>query len=117
MTVNDLPIVAFFKHLLDPFIIWSTLILTTWMYDEDFTSYYLVLVIITFFISTYIYERILIYRNWRKGRLLAYMRDTAGLVDHYRYPDISRLCHQISQSVFRASASNLVYCHTTDADC
>ena len=76
MTANDLPIVAFFKHLLDPFIIWSMLILTTWMYDEDFTSYYLVLVIITFFISTYIYERILIYRNWRKGRLLAYMRDT-----------------------------------------
>lgn len=76
MTANDLPIVAFFKHLLDPFIIWSMLILTTWMYDEDFTSYYLVLVIITFFISSYIYERILIYRNWRKGRLLAYMRDT-----------------------------------------
>lgn len=76
MTVNDLPIVAFFKHLLDPFIIWSMLILTTWLYDEDFTSYYLVLVIITFFISTYIYERILIYRNWHRGRLLAYMRDT-----------------------------------------
>jgi len=76
MTANDLPIVAFFKHLLDPFIIWSMLILTAWVYDEDFTSYYLVLVIITFFISTYIYERILIYRNWRKGRLLAYMRDT-----------------------------------------
>ncbi len=76
MTANDLPIVAFFKHLLDPFIIWSMLILTTWIYGEDFTSYYLVLVIITFFISSYIYERILIYRNWRKGRLLAYMRDT-----------------------------------------
>lgn len=76
MTVNDLPIVAFFKHLLDPFIIWSMLILTTWLYQEDFTSYYLILVIITFFISSYIFERILVYRNWRKGRLLAYMRDT-----------------------------------------
>ncbi|MDE2389139.1 MAG: undecaprenyl-phosphate glucose phosphotransferase [Betaproteobacteria bacterium] len=76
MTANDLPIVAFFKHLLDPFIIWSMLILTAWFYHEDFTSYYLVLVIITFFVSTYIYERILIYRNWRKGRLLAYVRDT-----------------------------------------
>ncbi|MBP6059136.1 MAG: undecaprenyl-phosphate glucose phosphotransferase [Nitrosomonas sp.] len=76
MTANDLPIVAFFKHLFDPFIIWSTLIFTAWIYGEDFTSYYLVLVIITFFISTYIYERILIYRNWRRGRLLAYMRDT-----------------------------------------
>jgi putative colanic acid biosynthesis UDP-glucose lipid carrier transferase len=76
MRGNDLPIVAFFKHLLDPFIIWSMLILTAWLYEEDFTSYYLVLAIITFFISSYIYERILIYRNWRKGRLLAYMRDT-----------------------------------------
>ena len=76
MTANDLPIVAFFKHLLDPFIIWSMLILTVWFYHEDFTSYYLVLVIITFFVSTYIYERILIYRNWRKGHLLAYVRDT-----------------------------------------
>ncbi|PXW79661.1 putative colanic acid biosynthesis UDP-glucose lipid carrier transferase, partial [Nitrosomonas sp. Nm84] len=76
MTTNDLPIVAFFKHLLDPFIIWSMLILTTWLYDEDFTSYYLILVIITFFISSYIYERTFIYRNWRKGRLLAHMRDT-----------------------------------------
>jgi putative colanic acid biosynthesis UDP-glucose lipid carrier transferase len=76
MTANDLPLVAFFKHLLDPFIIWSMLILTTWIYNKDFTSYYLVLVIITFFISTYIYERILVYRNWQKGRLLAYMRDT-----------------------------------------
>ncbi len=76
MTTNDLPIVAFFKHLLDPFIIWSMLILTTWIHDEDFTSYYLILVIITFFVSSYIYERTFIYRNWRKGRLLAHMRDT-----------------------------------------
>ncbi|HQU97979.1 MAG TPA: undecaprenyl-phosphate glucose phosphotransferase [Nitrosomonas sp.] len=76
MTTNDLPVVAFFKHLLDPFIIWSMLIFTTWIYDEDFTSYYLILVIITFFISSYIYDRTLVYRNWRKGRLLAYVRDT-----------------------------------------
>jgi putative colanic acid biosynthesis UDP-glucose lipid carrier transferase len=77
MTSNDLPIVAFFKYLLDPFIIWGMLILTTWLYNEDFTSYYLILIIITFFISSYIYERTFIYRNWRKGRLLAHMRDTA----------------------------------------
>ncbi|MBK7493508.1 MAG: hypothetical protein IPI17_17415 [Nitrosomonas sp.] len=75
MTVNDLPIVAFSKHLLDPFIIWSMLILTAWLYDEDFTSYYLVLVIITFQVSPHIYERISRH-NWRKGRLFAHMRDT-----------------------------------------
>lgn len=76
MTTNDLPIVAFFKRVLDPFIIWSMLIVTTWLYDEDFTSYDVILVIITFFISSYIYEGTLIYRNWRKGKLFAYMCDT-----------------------------------------
>ncbi len=76
MTTSDLPIVAFFKRILDPFIIWSMLILTTWFYDKDFTSYYIVLAIITFFVSSYVYEGTLIYRNWRKGRLYAYMRDT-----------------------------------------
>ncbi len=76
MTANDLPIVAFFRHLLDPFIIWGMLVLITWAYDEEFTGHYLVLMIITFFISTHIYEQTAIYRNWRKGRLLAYIRDT-----------------------------------------
>ncbi|MDP1558926.1 MAG: undecaprenyl-phosphate glucose phosphotransferase [Nitrosomonas sp.] len=76
MTANDLPIVAFFKYLLDPFIIWGMLVLLTWAYDEDFTGYYLVLMIITFFISSYVYEQTAIYHNWRRGRLLAYIRDT-----------------------------------------
>ena len=76
MTVNDIPIVAFFKRLLDPFMIWGLLILITWMYDETFTGYYMVLVIITFFISSYIYEQTNIYRTWRNGKLLAYIRDT-----------------------------------------
>lgn len=76
MTVNDIPVVAFFKRLLDPFMIWGLLILIAWMYDETFTGYYLVLMIITFFISSYIYEQTHIYRNWRNGKLLAYIRDT-----------------------------------------
>lgn len=75
MITNNLPIVAFFKNLLDPFIIWGMLILTTWLYDEDFTSYYLILVVLTYFISSYIYERILISRNWRRDQLLTYVSD------------------------------------------
>ena len=67
MTANDLPIVAFFKRLLDPFIIWAILILLTWVYDETFTGYYLVLIVVTFFISTYVYEQTAIYRNWRRA--------------------------------------------------
>ena len=76
MTVNDIPVVAFFKRLLDPFLIWGSLILITWAYDETFTGYYMVLMIITFFISSYIYEQTNIYRTWRNGKLLAYIRDT-----------------------------------------
>ena len=76
MTANDSPIVAFFKHLLDPFIIWGMLVLLTWVYDEVFTGYYLVLMVITFGLSSYIYEQTAIYHNWRKRRVLAYIRDT-----------------------------------------
>ena len=76
MTVNDTPVVAFFKRLLDPFLIWGMLILIAWMFDEIFTGHYLVLMIITFFISSYVYEQTNIYRNWRNGNLLVYISDT-----------------------------------------
>ena len=76
MTVNDTPVVAFFKRLLDPFMIWGMLILLAWIYDETFTGYYLVLMIITFFISSYVYEQTNIYRTWRNGNLLVYISDT-----------------------------------------
>jgi putative colanic acid biosysnthesis UDP-glucose lipid carrier transferase len=76
MTVNDIPVVAFFKRLLDPFLIWGLLILIAWAYNEPFTGYYMVLMIITFFISSYVYEQTNIYRTWRNGKLLAYIRDT-----------------------------------------
>jgi len=76
MTVNDIPVIAFFKRLLDPFMIWGLLIFTAWIYDESFNGYYLVLMIITFFVSSYVYEQTSIYRSWRSGKLLAYIRDT-----------------------------------------
>ena len=76
MTVNDTPVVAFFKRLLDPFIIWGMLILLAWVFDETFTGHYLVLMIITFFISSYVYEQTNIYRTWRNGNLLVYASDT-----------------------------------------
>lgn len=76
MSANDVPVVSFFKRMLDPFIIWGTLILVTWAYDQTFTGYYLVLMIITFFVSSYVYEQTSIYRRWRNGNLLEYIRDT-----------------------------------------
>ncbi len=73
---NDIPVVAFFKYLLDPFMIWGLLVLFTLMYGETFTGYYLVLMIIVFFISSYIFEQTNLYRTWRNGKHLAYIRDT-----------------------------------------
>ena len=76
MVVNDVPVVAFFKYLLDPFMIWGLLVLITLIYGETFTGYYLVLMIIAFFISSYIFEQSNLYRTWLKGKLLGYIRDT-----------------------------------------
>ncbi len=73
---NDIPAIAFFKRLLDPFMIWGLLVLLAWVYDEPFTGYYLVLMIITFFISSYVFEQTNIHRTWRNGKLLAYIKDT-----------------------------------------
>ena len=76
MSADDIPVVSFFKRLLDPFLIWGLLILFTWLFDESFSGYYLVLMIITFFISTYVYEQTSIYKEWRNGKIFAYIRDT-----------------------------------------
>ena len=76
MSANDIPVVAFFKRLLDPFLIWGLLVLMAWVYGEAFTGYYLLLMIITFFISSYIFEQTNIYRTWRNGKLLVYITDT-----------------------------------------
>jgi len=76
MSSNDVPVVSFFKRLLDPFMIWGLLVLFTWFFDEPFTGYYLVLMIITFFIASYVFEQTSIYREWRNGKTLVYIRDT-----------------------------------------
>jgi putative colanic acid biosynthesis UDP-glucose lipid carrier transferase len=76
MSANDTPAVSFFKHLLDPFITWGSLVLVTWAYGQVFTGYYLVLMIISFFVSSYVYEQTAIYQRWRNGNLLEYVRDT-----------------------------------------
>jgi putative colanic acid biosysnthesis UDP-glucose lipid carrier transferase len=76
MSANDIPVVSFFKRLLDPFITWGILVLVVWIYDQVFTGYYLVLMILTFFISSYVYEQTSIYSRWRNGNLLEYTRDT-----------------------------------------
>jgi putative colanic acid biosynthesis UDP-glucose lipid carrier transferase len=75
MTVNDLPIVAFFQRVLDPLIIMGTLYASSMVYGEPFTGYSLVLMVLAFFISSSVYQHVDPYRTWRSGRILAYARD------------------------------------------
>ncbi|MCB1985413.1 MAG: undecaprenyl-phosphate glucose phosphotransferase [Burkholderiales bacterium] len=76
MRTYDLPVIVFFKHILDPTITWGTLLILIWLFGETFTSHYLVLIIIIFFVSSYVYEHTSLYQNWRRGNLTAYIRDT-----------------------------------------
>ncbi|EJL84259.1 Undecaprenyl-phosphate glucose phosphotransferase [Herbaspirillum sp. CF444] len=75
MTENDIPLVSFFKRLLDPLIILGSLYLSILIQDEVFTGSYLVLMIIAFFVSSYIYEQIDLYRTLHVGKQHAYAVD------------------------------------------
>lgn len=77
MTHNEIPHVAFFKRMVDPAIILGSLYVVLMMLQEHINGHYLVLMIITFFVGTYVYEQIDLYRALRNGRLLAFARDTA----------------------------------------
>jgi putative colanic acid biosynthesis UDP-glucose lipid carrier transferase len=77
MTHNEIPQVAFFKRMVDPAVILGSLYLVLLMLEEHINGHYLVLMIIAFFVGTYVYEQIDLYRTLRNGRLLAFARDTA----------------------------------------
>jgi putative colanic acid biosynthesis UDP-glucose lipid carrier transferase len=74
MTVNDLPLIAFFQRVLDPLTIMGSLYGCCLLYGEPFDGYGLVLMILAFFVSSAIYQHIDPYRAWRSGRMLAYCR-------------------------------------------
>jgi putative colanic acid biosynthesis UDP-glucose lipid carrier transferase len=98
MTVNDIPIISFFQRVLDPLIIMGTLYLATLLFEEPFSGYSLVLMILAFFISSAVYQHIDPYRTWRSGRMLAYARDT-----------VFGWCVTIAVLWFLGSASGLKY--------
>ncbi|MFP5392633.1 MAG: undecaprenyl-phosphate glucose phosphotransferase [Gammaproteobacteria bacterium] len=76
MTVNDIPLISFFQRVLDPLIIMGSLYLVSVYFDQPFTGYSLVLMILAFFVSSAVYQHVDPYRTWRSGRMLAYARDT-----------------------------------------
>ena len=51
MTVNDIPIISFFQRVLDPLIIMGSLYVSSMAFNEPFSGYLLVLMILAFFIS------------------------------------------------------------------
>lgn len=75
MTENDIPMVTFFKRMLDPMIILGLLYLIVVSEDELFTGSYLLLMILTFFISSYTYDQIDLYRTQHVGNRFAYAGD------------------------------------------
>ena len=76
MTVNDIPLISFFQRVLDPLIIMGSLYMASVFFNQPFTGYSLVLMILGFFVSSAVYQHIDPYRTWRSGRMLAYARDT-----------------------------------------
>ena len=75
MTINQIPLISFYKNVLDPFIIIGTFFLLSRVVGEPFSGHYLLLMVLCFFISTAIYKHIDPYRSWRNGQILAYARD------------------------------------------
>jgi len=98
MTVNDIPIISFFQRVFDPLIIMGSLYLSSMAFQEPFSGYSLVLMILAFFISSAVYQHIDPYRTWRSGRMLAYARDT-----------VFGWCVTIGVLYFLGSASGLKY--------
>ena len=75
MTDNDIPLMAFFKRMVDPMIMLGSLYMILLAQQERFNGHYLLLMIIAFFVGTYVYEQIDLHRTLRSGRILAYTRD------------------------------------------
>ncbi len=61
--------------MIDPFIMLGSLYMILLAQQEEFNGHYLLLMIIVFFVGTYVYEQIDLHRTLRSGRLLAYTRD------------------------------------------
>jgi putative colanic acid biosynthesis UDP-glucose lipid carrier transferase len=98
MTVNDIPLISFFQRVLDPLIVMGMLYLATLAFDQPFSGYCLVLMVLAFFVFSAVYQYIDPYRPWRSGRMLAYARDT-----------VFGWCLTLAVLYFLGSASGMKY--------
>jgi putative colanic acid biosynthesis UDP-glucose lipid carrier transferase len=75
MTINELPLIALVRRVLNPLIIMGSLYLCTVLFRVPFSSYELVLMVLAHFIAASAYQFVDPYQMWRSGRMLAYARD------------------------------------------
>lgn len=78
MTVADVPVVAVVKRLLDPLVIIGLLWIIAMANDESFSGAYLVLAVLTFFISAQVYDEMNLYESWGRRRLARHARTLFG---------------------------------------
>ena len=72
----DPPLVAFFKHVLDPLLIVSILWLITLVYGEDLSGEYIELMLFSWLLSIYFFNQTATYRSWQQNNLQIFFRDT-----------------------------------------
>ncbi|MYM88095.1 undecaprenyl-phosphate glucose phosphotransferase [Rugamonas sp. FT82W] len=75
MTVNDIPLISFFQRVLDPLLIMGALYLLSVVFGLPFTGYDLILMTLSYFVTSSVYQHVDPYRTWRSGRMWAYARD------------------------------------------
>lgn len=75
MSINSIPAVSLVERLIDPVITWCLLILLTWFFNEPFTRYYVALLMVTFFISSYVHHQNYVFQNRSPGEMISYIRD------------------------------------------
>ncbi|MRW86267.1 undecaprenyl-phosphate glucose phosphotransferase [Pseudoduganella sp. FT26W] len=78
MNISDLPVISFFQRVLDPLIIMVSLYVCSVIVGTPFNGAMLILMVLAFYVSGSVYSHVDPYRNWRRGRLLAYVRDVLG---------------------------------------
>lgn len=77
MSNRDLPMMRFYLSLLDPLLIAGSLYLLTWISHEDFNEAYVVLNVIAFFVSSYVFGKIGLHRHGHGKAMQWYVLELA----------------------------------------
>lgn len=75
MTVGETPLISFLKRVLDPAIVVACLIAAVFASGDRFHGYYLILGVITFFVSAHVFYELDLFRSWSKSGFTARIRD------------------------------------------